>query len=192
MLAMNTGMIIAVVFLGIIILLNRGGEIKEHLMEFIDRMNERKHVSKKYVPTRIKKLKKRQVVKTLTEGQIPQVKKQIKEISILINRHRDTIHQLRNAAVTCACRSGLTAGRVQYEKEYARQLNMINVAIPRLIAEADRISAVDEDYKQRIHNWVLAIKKSLENYDPKHFERMAREGKAHCQKPSIGNTQSPL
>lgn len=110
---------------------------------------------------------------------------------MLINRHRDLIHQLRNAAVTRASRSGLTAGRVQYEKGYARQLNMINVAIPRLIAEADRVSAVDQVYKQKIHDWVLDVRKSLEDYDPKHFQQMAKEGKASRQKPSISKTSSP-
>ncbi len=189
---MNTGMVIAIVFLGIIILLNRRGEISEHLMEFIDHMNEKKHVLKKHVPTAITKLKKLRVVKTLTNEQIPQVKKQIEEISRLINRHRDTIYQLRDAAVICVGRSGLTAGRVQYEKGYAKQLNMINAAIPRLIAEADRISAFDEEYKQRVHNWILAMRKSLEDYDPKYFERMAREDNAHSQNPSLDKTQSSL
>ena len=36
---------------------------------------------------------------------------------------------------------------------------MINAAIPRLIAEADRISAVDEDYKHKIHHWVSGHQK---------------------------------
>ena len=60
------------------------------------------------------------VVNVLTQEQIPKVKKQIKEISMLINRHREIIHQLRNAALICAGRTGMTAGHVYYEKEYAR------------------------------------------------------------------------
>ncbi len=183
---MTTGMIIAVVFLGFIILINRGGEIAVYLMEFIDYMNERKHVHRKHLPTRAAKLTKRRVVETLTEEQIPQVKKQIKEISILINRHRYAIHQHRYAAIACVCRSGLTAGSIQYEKEYTRQLNMINAAISRLIAVTDRISSLDDVYKQRIHHWVLAVRKSLEDYDPKYFEQKVAEGKAYRQTPSIG------
>lgn len=189
---MATGLIIAIVFLGVIILINRGGEIAVHLMEWIDYMNERKHVRRKHRPTRATKLKTMRVVNALTEGQIPQVKKQIKEISILINRHREIIHQLRNAAVICAGRSGLIAGRVYYEKEYARQLHMINAAIPRLITEADRISAVDEHYKQKIHHWILAVRKSLEDYDPKYFEQLTREGKANSEKSAIDQAQSTL
>jgi len=184
--SMTTGIIVAVVFLVINILVNRGGEILENLIKFVDHMNKKKHVLKKKVPAALNKLKKLRVVKTLTDEQIPHVKEQIEEISRLINRHRDTIYHLRDAAVICAGRSGLTAGLVQYEKEYARQLDMINAAIPRLIAEADRISAVDQEYKQQIHDWILAMRKSLEDCDPKYFEQMVRNSNTHSEKPSIG------
>ncbi|MFC1653039.1 hypothetical protein ACFL3F_04900 [Planctomycetota bacterium] len=190
--SMTTGMIVAVVFIGILILINRGGAIIEKLSDFIEYMNKRKHIHRNRVPAVIAKRRKTRVVKTLTDEQIPQVKKQIEEICILINRHIETIRQLRDAAVTRARSSGVTTGRMQYKKKYARQLNMINAAVPRLITEADRISAVDEEYKQQIHDWILAMRKSLEDCDPKHIEQMVRVDNAHSQKPSINETQSSL
>ena len=175
-LSMTKGMIIAVVLLGIIVLLNRGGTIKEKLAYFIDHMNERKHVLRKHGPAIKAKLQKLIVVKPLTDEQIPQVKKQIKEISALIHRHVQTIHRQREAAVGIVRSSSLTAGRIQYEKEYARQVNMINSAVPKLITETDRIAAIDGEYKQQVHDWILAMRKSLEDYDPKYFEQIATAG----------------
>jgi hypothetical protein len=174
--SMTTGLILAGFFLGFVVLMNWGGGVLEGLKQMIERINKKKQVLRKRVSAVKTKLKKPRVVKTLTDEQIPKVKKQIEEISTLINRHMDTVHQQRDAAVALAHSSGLTAGLAQYEKEYARQVDMINAAVPRLITEADRISAVDEVYKQQIHDWVLALRESLESCNPKHFEQMARVG----------------
>ena len=97
----------------------------------------------------------------------------------------ETIHRHRDAAVTLAHNSGLTTGRSQYEKEYAKQVDMINAAVPRLITEADRISAFDEEYKQQIHDWILVMRKSLEDCDPTKFEQMTRAGGPRSERPSI-------
>ena len=181
--SMTTGIIVAVVFLGIIIFINRGQAIIERLIDLVEYMNERKHGLRKHGPDAITKLRKSRVVKTLTDEQIPQVKEQIEEIFSLINRHVATIHQHREAAVTHARSSGLTVSRTHYEQEYAKQVDMINAAVPKLITEADRISAVDADYKQHVHDWILAMRKSLEDCDPKHFEKMARTGSEHNSPP---------
>jgi uncharacterized coiled-coil DUF342 family protein len=182
---MKTGMMVAVVFIGIIVLINRGGAIIEKLSDLIEYMNKRKPVRRNRVPAVITKLRKLRVVKTLTDEQIPQVKKHIEGISTLINRHVETIHHHRDTAVALAHSSDLTAGRTQYEKEYAKQVDMINAAVPQLITEADRISAFDEEYKQQIHDWILVMRKSLEDCDPAKFEQMTMAGSSRSQRPSI-------
>ena len=180
---MTTGMIVAAVFLVIIILISRGQAIIDRLVDLVEYMNERKHVVRKRGPAAIKKLIKLRVVKTLTDEQVPQVKKQIEEISSLIDRHVETIHQHRDAAVTRARRSGLAASRMPYEKEYAKQMDMINAAVPKLITEADRISAFDAEYKQQVHDWILAVRTSLEECDPNNFDKMVRTGSEHSKNP---------
>ena len=182
---MQTGMIVAGIFIVVLILVKRGYAILETLSDFVECLNKRKPIRRKRVPTVMKRLRKLRVVKALTDEQVPQVKKHIREMSALINRHMETIHQHREAAVALAHSLGLTAGRMQYEMKYAKQMNMINAAVAQLITEADRISAFDEEYKQQVHDWILAMRKSLEDSDPIKFDQMTRADSPFSQRPLI-------